>query len=224
MKHIFYELRKLAGIRYIWIFAAALLAANIAIAVYTANQKAERQIPASIAQNFFNEYIAEPERIEREYAELTALINERNNLLIEAMSRRDFDYEPEPLPNKYTDSDRFDDSMLFNEIFSRKDYVLGYASTIQRVIDRAYANIAEFDLMGVSSESYVYQYQLKVIDLYKNAQSNVRIGFEYTRGWDDYFSYDIVNIFIFAILIMFGSDFTIPRHVCRPSFSACHSA
>jgi ABC-type transport system involved in multi-copper enzyme maturation permease subunit len=66
-------------------------------------------------------------------------------------------------------------------------------------------NIVEFDEMGISSESYAYQYQLKVIDLYKNAQSDIKIGFEYTRGWGDYFNYDIVNIFIFAILIMFGS-------------------
>ena len=37
------------------------------------------------------------------------------------------------------------------------------------------------------------------------ASARQRTDVEYTHGWGDYFDYDIVNIFIFVILIMFGS-------------------
>lgn len=36
-------------------------------------------------------------------------------------------------------------------------------------------------------------------------RDNVEIDVEYTRGWDEYFAYDTVNIFIFVMLIMLGS-------------------
>jgi hypothetical protein len=205
MRYIIYELRKLAGMRYIWVFFIVLFSANITLAAYTANQKVKWQVSSDIVIGFFDEYSANPEWIESEYADLTALINERNIFLRDAMQSRDFDYEPEPLPNKYTDNERYDDNMLFNEIFNRKSHIFEYPFVTNTVIDRAYSNIAELDFAGISNDSYLYQYQLKVIDLYRAAQSNVEMKLEYSRGWGDYFNYDIVNIFVFAILIVFGS-------------------
>jgi hypothetical protein len=205
MRYITYELRKIAGIRYIWIFAAILLLANITLALYTANQKAEQQIPSNIVADFFSTYLVEPEQIETDYTDLLKLSEERNLLFSEAMRRHEFDYEPESLPNKYTVSEKYNDMMLFGEIFGRKNYILEYPFVIQGIINRAYANIAELDFMGVSSDSYGYQYQHEIIYRYNITQSNVKMGLEYTRGWGDYFNYDILNIFIFAILIMVGA-------------------
>jgi len=206
MKYIIYEIRKLLGIKYIWIFAVILLVINIVLAFYTANRNTEWQIDSHIISDFFNTYAANPEQITKDYANLTKLQNEQNTLRMEALQRGEYDYQPEQsLPNKYTDTDKYNDSILFNEIFSRKDYILNYSATIQKVIDQAHMNIVEFNEIGVSYDSYAYQYQLKVIDKYIYAQSNVKMSFEYTRGWGDYFNYEIVNIFIFAILILFGS-------------------
>ena len=205
MKYIIYEIRKLLGIRYIWVFAVILLATNIVLAFYTANKSAEGRIESDIVSDFFDAYTSDPEQLNEDYANLTKLQNEQNALWLEALQHGEYDYQPESLPNKYTDNDKYNDSMLFNEVFGRKEYILDYPATIQNIIDRGYMNIAEFDAIGVLYDSYTYQYQLKIIDIYINAQSNVKMNFEYTRGWGDYFSYDIVNIFIFAILILFGS-------------------
>jgi len=205
MKYITYELRKLAGIRYIWIFLAIMLTANAILCVYTTGQKLSYSMPADVADNFFKLYFNDTQRIESEYTDLLNLRQERDRLWNEAISQGIYDYEPEPLPNKYIESGNKNDLSLFGEVFSRRDAILNYPGTIQKVIDRAYANLAEFDAMGVPADSYTYKYQLRVIDLYKTAQSDVRMGLEYTRGWSDYFSYDIVNIFIFTMLVIAGS-------------------
>ena len=207
MKYIVYEIRKLIGIRYIWIFAAMLFASNIALAAYTANKVPPRivRIPQNIVSDFFDMYSNNPDQIKSEYDELSILNDERNALIIEAGRMRNFDFEPDPLPNKYTDSEFYDDMALFGEVFDRQTYIKNYPRTVQRVIDRAYINIDEFDIIGVKSDSFAYKYQLKIIELYKAAQVEVNIGFEYNRGWQEFFNYDILNIFIFAILIMIGS-------------------
>jgi len=205
MKYIIYEIRKVTGIRYIMIFTVLLFVTNIAIAYYTANINAKWQIPPDIISEFFDKYKKIPEQIEAEYEELLELNEEQHLFWIEALQRGEYDYLPEHLPNKYTDSDWYDDFMFFNEIFNRKNYISDYSSIIQRVIDRAYENIEEFNIMGISSDSYAYKYQLKIIELYTYAKSEVKIVFEYNHGWQEFFTYDIVNIFIFSILVVVGS-------------------
>ena len=205
MRYIIFELRKLAGFHYILIFAAVLFLSNIVLASHTASRQSERQIPSYIVIDFFNLYIAEPAAVEAEYADLLERINERNRLSIEAIRQGDFDFELEPLPNRFLDIENFADIDLFNELFIRIDRIRAYPATIQRVINSAHSNLREFDTMGISSNDFRYQYQLRVIDLYERAKSGVRMGLEYTRGWESYFKYDFVNIFIFAILVMIGS-------------------
>ncbi len=205
MKYVICEIKKLSGNRYVWIFMMILLAVNILLCLYTTQRVIDKQVPKEVVSDFFDIYTDESERIESEFINLINLRDEYNRLLQEALRQHDFDYEPEKLPNKYIESDIYNDLSLFEEVFNRKDYILSYDSAIQKVIDRAYANIAEFDDIGIPNDSYVYKYQLKVIELYKNVQSQVRMGLEYTRGWNEYFNYDIVNIFIFATLIMISA-------------------
>ncbi|MHB1150910.1 MAG: hypothetical protein ACYCWE_01435 [Eubacteriales bacterium] len=205
MTYIHYELHKLFGIRYIWIFLAVLLIVNAGLCIYTTSQKLEYSVPADITADFFELYFSDTEALEAEYAQRQLLQEEQARLWREAAAQGIYDYNQEPIPNKYIESDKWSDSSLFNEIFGRRDAILNYPGTIQKVINRADANLAEFDSMQIPANSYTYKYQLRVIDLYKTAQSEVRMGLEYTRGWGDYFAYDIVNIFIFAMLIITGS-------------------
>lgn len=205
MSFIKYELHKILGIRYIWIFLAVLLIVNAALCMYTTSQKLEYSVPADITADFFKLYFTDTEALEAEYAQRQLLQEEQARLWREAAVQGIYDFEQEPIPNKYIESGKWSDSSLFSEIFGRRDAILNYPGTIQKVIDRTYANLAEFDSMQIPADSYTYQYQLKVIDLYKTAQTDVRMGLEYTRGWSDYFAYDIVNIFIFAMLIITGS-------------------
>jgi hypothetical protein len=197
-------MRKIMGMRYILVFAALLFLANIAIAVYTANRHSEGRIPRALLADFFEMYESDREYFAAEYAVLLQIQEEQNVLRREAWMRGDRNFEPE-FPNKYTDSDDYNDLTLFNELFSRRQYVTDYPRIIQRVIRSAYVNIDEFNIIGISEDSYTYKYQLKIIELYTNAKSEVKMELEHTRGWGEFFSYDISNIFIFALLVMIGS-------------------
>lgn len=204
MKYVAYEFRKILGIKYIRIIFAALMLLNGVFCLYHVSKSHDNALPAEVAENIFYEYSLSPDLIENEYNSLLEWESEQNSIFIEQMRLGNYDYEPKTLPNKYA-PDGFTDIQVFNKIFDRIDYINEYPSRVRDVIDRAYSNLNEFDGLGISKNSYIAKYQRKVIELYDTAKNNVKIGFEYTRGWDDYFSYDVVNIFIFIMVITVGT-------------------
>jgi hypothetical protein len=203
VKFIGYELRKLAGVRYIWVLFAVMLAANAALAFYSCWQSTRGGISSDKVDYIFNLYREDQAQVDADYAKSQELQDEQNKLFMAAIAEGNYDYTPEQPANKYFED--VSDQALLNEIYSRRDSITSYSPDLQKVIDRAYANIAEFDAMGISADAYTYKYQYRVIELYKAAQANVRMGLEYTRGWSDYFDYDAVNIFIFAMVVIIGS-------------------
>lgn len=56
MKYINYELKKLFGIRYIWVFLTALLVVNGGIAFYTAHSAQPQEITTGEISDFFDLY------------------------------------------------------------------------------------------------------------------------------------------------------------------------
>lgn len=204
MKYVAYEFRKILGIKYIRIIFAALILLNGVFCLYHVSQSHENELPVDVVETIFYEYSISKDSIENEYDSLLKWESEQNNIFIEQMRLGNYDYEPETFPNKYT-PDGFTDIQVFNEVFDRINYIKEYPCRVQDVIDRAYSNLDESDTLGVSENSYITEYQRKVIVLYDTAKNTVKIGFEYTRGWDDYFSYDAVNIFIFFMVITIGT-------------------
>lgn len=108
------------------------------------------------------------------------------------------------MPNNYA-PDGYTDAQLFNRVFDKVEYVSLYPELINKVVLDAVANINEYDSKGMTYDEFAYQYQLRIIQVYKALQSEVDIVFENAFGWDDYFSYDTVNIFIFIVLIIIGT-------------------
>ncbi len=180
-----------------------MLALNSILCLYI-TQINENELPHEAVDKFFILYFSSPETMTSEYDALQAYENEQNALWSEQMKLGNYDFKPNSLRNKYA-PEGYSDAELFNEIFNRIHTIQAYPSDIQNVINRANANLREFDSSEISPDAYTYKYQLRVIDIYKNTQTNVKMGLEYTRGWDDYFTYDILNIFIFASLIMIGT-------------------
>ena len=203
MKLIGYELQKLFGTRFLLIFIAVLLAANTALAFYTCYNSKRYSISPDKINYIFELYRENPEEVDTHHAELLKLQQEQNQLFREAIAAGNYDYTPPQPTNKYFED--VSDLLLLDEIYRRRDEIYSYPSDIQKVIDRAYANIAEFEAMGIPPDAYTYRYQYRIIELYKKAQSSVRMGLEYTRGWGEYFDYDAVNIFIFATTLLLGS-------------------
>jgi|GEM_PF-700812 len=200
-----YELKKLFGVKYLWVFLFVLLMLNTAIAWYTADRSYAAEEPTQMISDFFEEYFENPAELDAYYAEMQAFAAEQEELFREAMRLGNYEFEPESLPNLYSTDENYPDRMLFNKLYTTISAAREYPDVLEKVIERAWANLDAFADMGITEDSFTYRYQLRVIELYELMRDNVEIGVEYTRGWDEYFAYDTVNIFIFVMLIMLGS-------------------
>ncbi len=212
MKYIAYELRKLVGIKYIRIIFAILLLLNGIFCLYHVSESNNGKPPVNAIQKIFSDYSISPDSVEIEYHSRMNWEAEQNELFIENMRQGNYDYTIQTLPNKYA-PEGFTDTQVYSEVFDRIEYIKKYPSEIQKVIDRAIANLSEYDLLDATNISFLKNYQNEVIEVYDGAKNNVKIGFEYTRGWDDYFTYNIVDIFIFLMIITIGTAIFIEEKV-----------
>lgn len=206
MKYVKYELYKLFGVRYVWIFLAVMLALNVTLCAYQISEHQQYlRVPSDVLADFFDLYSRDRESVDADHAEYERMQAERERLLSEAMERGDFEIELEPLPNVYSDSADYTDAMLYTMLYSQIENNASYPRETTKVLERARTNLYEFDCMGISHDTFMYRYQEKTIALYENAQSHVRIGFEYLRGWDEYFDYGAVDVFILTVILMVGT-------------------
>lgn len=143
----------------------------------------------------FRAYLENPEQVKSDYEEYMTLYNEYLNAIDDT----------EPVPNKYSTNKDVLDYFLYYELFKQVDTCENYKEYIQNFLDRANYNIKSFDDAGMSPNTYSYRYQKRIIDLYTKAQSGVELKIEYVYGWDEYFDYDVVNIFIFISVILICS-------------------
>ncbi len=204
-KHfIAYELKKLLGVRYLWVFLAVFIAVNSVIAWISAGKSTAADEPSAMIADFFALYEESPAALDAYYNKLTTFNGEQDKLMVEAM-RRGEDYTPETLPNVYATGDSYSDTELFRKLYDAVRAAEGYPATIDGVLSRAYANLDEFRAMGLSPERFSYRYQEKVIELYEIARDRVRLDTVYTRGWNEYFAYDTQNVFLLLMLILLGS-------------------
>lgn len=203
MKLISDEFRKLTGVRYLWIILAMLIAGNIVISYFTAVKTRPRGIETSQIAEFYEKYSADPDAMNAYYADMLEFNRQQDDLFIEAM-REGKDYNPERWVNQYG-TDEFGDRALFAMLFLSVDAPKQYSSDIRKVIRSAEANLAELEYAGVPAGDYACRSQAECVRMYQYVRENVDIKFEYIRGWNDYFGYDTVNVFIFMALILFAS-------------------
>lgn len=203
MKLVIYELRKLCGAKHIIIFTLILLVLNSLFIVYETNGS-NAKVPADAAKAFIGFYRDDPDAVMEDYEKRQAAWEEIHKLEDE-MFMDGLSYEYEPPENKYSSSEDYSDDDLYLILNDLLNKTSGYRDTVGDVINRAENNLKEFDLLGISKEEYSYRYQLRVIELYEKAKNDVRFGFEYVHGWNEYFNYSAVNIFIFIVIIIAGT-------------------
>lgn len=209
MKIISGEFRKTIGNKYLLAFFAILFFAN-AILCIVYSSSIENELPSNIVRDFFDLYIESPERITSEYNDLKKIEEEQNELRLRELQLGNYEYHPSEIPNRYV-PDGYSDLQLFDEVFEQVETIRKYPTTVQTVIDRAEEYLSEFDTLDSMRDTYAYRYQLRVIDKYNAVKTRVKLGFEYTRGFERYFAYNIDNYFILALLlitatIMFHQD------------------
>lgn len=205
MKYVIFELEKLLKNRYIRVLILAFYVINIGICGYDAYQISSSQIPTETVSNLFNLYFADPDHLTKEYYELIHLRDERDLLWNEAVLNQNYNYVPDPLPNKYTRSETFDDLALFDELFDRKSYISNYPFLINEIVSEAQDRLDDFDNHTHTSD-FSYKYQQKLIEIYQPLCRSVNMSLEYTRGWDSFFSYSAGNVFVFMIIILVGTS------------------
>lgn len=199
------ELRKLLGKKYLWAFLILLMIINSVVAWYMAGKTQAAHEPARIIAEFFTDYFDNSEAMDAYYQDIVAFSREQSRLAQEAAMNGDLEFQPDTMPNIYSTDESYSDRKLFMKLYEAIDRSANYPETMRQVINRANANLDEFIMMGMPEDSFTVRYQKKVISLYEAVRDNVRVGVEYTRGWGEYFDYDVVNIFIFFIVLMLGS-------------------
>lgn len=101
MKFIIYELRKLAGVRYIWIFLLTLLAANVALAVYSCYEDTRYSVAAEKVDYIFGLYREDKDEVDADYEKVLELQDEQTKLWQEAIANGNYNFQLEQPPNKY---------------------------------------------------------------------------------------------------------------------------
>ena len=203
MKFVLYEIRKLISTRYIIYSAVLLLLCSGAVCFYQIRNDYDAMARV-YADQLFRTYSESPDELTREYEDVTEYNRERQRIAREQMAAGNYSYVSEPLPNKYA-PDGYTDSQLFALLFDRVDYAAGYPDRIGKVIRTAVTNLSEYDRRGISADSYAYRYQISVVNIYDRMLGNVTLEPENARGWDEFFEYDISNIFIFILVIIVSS-------------------
>ena len=199
------EVKKILGARVVWVFLTVFIVLNSFLAWKAAGRTAEAAYPTSTVARFFDGYFENPGEYEARYREIEAFRAEQNELFFEAMRTGDPDFEPETLPNRYSDDNRISDTLLFSLVHGAIDQSEGYPARLEKVTDAAKSNLDEFRRMGVSESSFSWKYQTEVIRRYEAMRGTVRIGIEYVRGWGGYFDYRLGDVFVFLLLILAGS-------------------
>ena len=200
-----YELKKLLGVKYLWVFLFVLLMLNTAVAWVTADHTPAAKEPTQMISDFFDLYFENPAEIDAHREEMRAFAAEQEALFLEAMRLGNVDFVPQTLPDRYSTDESWSDERLFNRLYDTIEAARDYPDVLDKVIDRARANLDAFGDMGIAQDSFAYRYQLRVIGLYEQMRDSVEIGVEFTRGCNEYFAYDTGNIFIFFMLVMLGS-------------------
>ncbi len=221
MKKLFiYELYKLISDRFFIATIILLLAINLGVCAISTNSAYPRMFHSSVS-SVFDEYNASPTTVLNNYNEYVALSEERDNLFLTAIKNGDFSFEEEPLPNRYA-PDGFTDEHIYNLLISNINLKETYQEKIRSVLEQAMKKLEDYRDMGVSPSSFSYTYQENVISCYSPLPNLISFSVDYIYGWDVYFSYTSVNLFI-ALSIIIGTIIIFTRDIASGFLSIARS-
>jgi len=183
-----------------------LLVANMIICYNTVENRANKDNKQY--QAFFEEYQKNPDEIDEYMVEYLKKAEEISKLEQEAMMNGDNNFVAPKLPNKYA-PEGMSDYNLYSTVQYHKTTGENYAAKINSILDKSREQLHIYDLKGIDKNSFIYVYQLAVIDKYTKLL-NTEFVFEYPHGYREFFSYRWVNPFIF-IAVLFVCIFVFVR-------------
>ncbi len=199
-----YELKKLFGIKAISIIILILLAINVALAVGQAKDtNAKMPLYGNAAADFYVYYEANTAEVEEYYAELQKYAAEQKKL--EKEMKKTGDTFVETRPAVYADGIYTQDMLLIEYVRADMESVKDFGDETRRIIKNAQTNYKEYIYQGYSDSDYVCKYQLRSEALYTRVLNETALDFEFVRGWQDYFSFDITGVLLLLSSIAIAS-------------------
>lgn len=183
-----------------------LFVINALLLVYTL--KNDAILPQTAMEEIIDLYISSPSEIDKYYQQIIEFQRQQSEIAHEHFLNGE-DYVPLVMNDKYSNDSNISDLELLSQLYTRIDYIDNYKSNINGIIQLSKNTLNEFDVNNVDNNSYAYKYQLNIISKYTTLFDEVKLGLEYNRGWDIFFKYTSLDIFVFlSILILSSSIFT----------------
>ena len=220
MKLIFFELKKAFGTRLL-IFFLLFSVITCGLVCYTETTRDESYF---YLQKIEEDYAADPAAVRSYFEETLMPLSTDFERLLRAYYRGEISEEPiRSFPCTYSGDEKYNDYDLIRIFLSRQNEEEDWRRQIEKTIERAEINKEDLLIFYVNLDenSFAYRQQDLISRLYTDVLENTKLE---TRGygWDQLFSFDAVNIFIFLLIlagavVIFLSDVGRPALILRVS-------
>ena len=228
MRLVYYELKKLAGIRYmsVLLFLTAAACAGFFCLSHLTNEFADNidsrdianaysafvreynESPGRIdvAKRVYEEYLAEQDRAEEEFRathEEPSWSDEeavrKYNRALEAA--RDAVVYENQLGYFYSDGEHIPDAKFFDYIRYNGRINDDWHRQIESIVNVTEGTMKRYENIG-AVDAPIYGYQVHFNERYSKIGESVELGLSYQHGWRQFFDYDSSGIFAYVYLIL----------------------
>lgn len=208
-KLIHFELYKLVVNKFFVFSTIALLLANLFVCLFSFDTTVNKTFNSAV-NSFFQCYNENPDEINQQYSEYLSFTENQLEILDEAIKHGDYTYEITELPNRYAPPE-YTDEQFFEILFSVVNFEDSYNTKINTILNEANSRLNDYHHLGIQPTTFSYRLQKIIISKYESLKNSISFPISYTHGWDTYFNYTAINIFIFislsiAIVIVFTQD------------------
>ena len=196
-----YEWHKLTASRFLWLLCTALLIVN-SIVCWVNTPPDES---AALMDAVWEQYRGDPDSMEAYAAQLTAQQEADIQRQLEALQNGQT-VEPAPPICTFDPDGQFSDLALIGRV---KQAATGavrqtvWEGQMRQVIRNAQENKRELTAtLGVSEDSYAFRHQDNAEKIYTALLGTVTFCDGFSRGWDTFFNYEPIGLFIAAAAIL----------------------
>lgn len=189
-----FEWRKLCGNHFLLGLLVFSLCLN-AFALLTTKNDNRASIPPVEAASFFEEYTLHSEEMDAYYQQILEWDEAQELRWQEEMTKGNYYWEPENIPSIYA-KEGYTDRQYFEWLFEWLNRQENYEAKIETVISNASRNLLDLESKDTSPTAYTWKYQKKIIAIYSSLKNTVSFSNEVPHGWQQFFSYEMVNIFL----------------------------
>lgn len=200
---VLYELKKIWGYRGFAVFVVLMLIANFCVIQYIVHSEGVDSSEATV-EYFFDWYHENTSEFLEAFEDVKHNIDSREKVYLEQIKQGNFEYELPPLQNRYA-TGGYTDQQLFGIVLNSVNTVELFPKSIQEIVDKAEHSIHHNRVNGVFDNTFTIRYQKRLIECYSKVGSNVELEVGYVRGWDGYFSYGVVDLFVCIVTAVMAS-------------------